>query len=92
MDNPIDSRALGFLALGLTYVVLAGMNGLLNPTLGSLKSALATRVAQLGSLGFLGALGFIPGCERLFGLSGFFGLIGVAYVIEIITRFRHRTV
>ena len=51
-------------------------------------SALARKVAAIGiALGSLGALGFLPGCHRLFGFTGFFGFVGVAFIIEGISRF-----
>jgi len=55
-----------------------------------LKSPAATVALQIACLGFLGALGFIPGWERLFGFTGFFGFAGVACLIELIHRVRHR--
>jgi hypothetical protein len=56
------------------------------------QSPLAMRMAQLACLGFLGALGFIPGWHKLFGFTGFFGFFGVAFIIEAIYWFRHRSV
>jgi hypothetical protein len=56
-----------------------------------LKSPAAAKFLQLACLGFLASLGFMPGWERLFGFSGFFGFIGVACLIELIHRARHRT-
>ena len=54
------------------------------------KSRLAAKFFQVACLGFLGGLGFIPGWERLFGFTGFFGFIGVACLIELIHRAKHR--
>ena len=54
------------------------------------KSPVAAKFFQIGCLGFLGGLGLIPGWERLFGFTGFFGFIGVACLVELIHRVRHR--
>jgi hypothetical protein len=54
------------------------------------KSPAAATSLRIACLGFLGALGLIPGWHRLFGFTGFFGFIGVACIIELIHRARHR--
>jgi hypothetical protein len=60
------------------------------PTLFGLRAKSARVAAGCSALGFLAGLGFLPGCERLVGFSGFFGLIGLAVMIEAISRVRCR--
>ena len=54
------------------------------------ESPLAPKIGRWAAPGFLASLGFIPGWERMLGFSGFFGFIGVAFIVEMIHRFRHR--
>ena len=61
-------------------------------------SPLAYKCANLSALGFLGALGCLGyvspewrWCFGFFGSSGLFGLVGVAHLIEMVSRHRPRT-
>jgi hypothetical protein len=93
----LQMNAVAFCVLALMYAILlmpvvvaAGQADQAGASWGGFRSIWATRLAMLGALGFVGALGFIPGCARLFGFMGFFGFIGVAYMVEVIVRFRKR--
>jgi serine/threonine protein kinase len=67
----------------------AGWGWLIGKMFGlTFTSRLAFQLANLSALGFLAFLGFVPlpGWHRCFGFSGLFGLIGVAHLVELLSR------